>query len=75
MGDLVPVFIQETLPGDKFKVNLEHLIRFQPLLAPIMHRVNVYTHFSLYLIVLYGINGKTLLQVVEKVQIHLLSLK
>ena len=45
MGDLVPVFIQETLPGDKFKVNLEHLIRFQPLLAPIMHRVNVYTHF------------------------------
>ena len=45
MGDLVPVFIQETLPGDKFKVNLEHLIRFQPLLAPIMHRVNVFTHF------------------------------
>lgn len=45
MGDLVPVFLQETLPGDKFKVNMEHLIRFQPLLAPIMHRVNVYTHF------------------------------
>ena len=45
MGELVPVFLQETLPGDKFKVNMEHLIRFQPLLAPIMHRVNVYTHF------------------------------
>ena len=45
MGDLVPVFLQETLPGDRFKVNMEHLIRFQPLLAPIMHRVNVYTHF------------------------------
>ena len=45
MGDLVPIFMQETLPGDQFKVNIEHLIRFQPLLAPIMHRVNVYTHF------------------------------
>ena len=45
MGDLVPIFLQETLPGDRFKVNMEHLIRFQPLLAPIMHRVNVYTHF------------------------------
>ena len=45
MGDLVPIFLQETLPGDQFKVNIEHLIRFQPLLAPIMHRVNVYTHF------------------------------
>ena len=45
MGDLVPCFVQEVIPGDKFKVNMEHLIRFQPLLAPIMHRVNVYTHF------------------------------
>ena len=45
MGDLVPIFLQETLPGDQFKVNIEHLIRFQPLLAPIMHRVNVYIHF------------------------------
>nr|QJB18773.1 MAG: major capsid protein [Microvirus sp.] len=45
MGDLVPCLVQEVIPGDKFRVTMEHLIRFQPLLAPMMHRVNVYTHF------------------------------
>jgi len=45
MAKLVPVFLQETIPGDKFRVNTECLLRFQPLLAPIMHRVNVYVHF------------------------------
>lgn len=45
MGDLVPCMVQEVIPGDKFRVTMEHLIRFQPLLAPMMHRVNVYTHF------------------------------
>lgn len=45
MGDLVPIFMQETLPGDKFRVNTEILLRLQPLISPVMHRVNVYTHF------------------------------
>lgn len=45
MGDLVPCMVQEVIPGDKFRVTMEHLIRFQPLLSPMMHRVNVYTHF------------------------------
>lgn len=45
MGELVPIFCEETLPGDKFRVNTEMLLRFQPLISPIMHRVNVYTHF------------------------------
>nr|WAE43389.1 MAG: major capsid protein [Microviridae sp.] len=45
MGDLIPVYVQEILPGDKFKVNTEVLVRFAPMLAPIMHRVNVYTHY------------------------------
>lgn len=45
MGELVPSFIQEVIPGDSFKVDFEALLRFQPLLAPIMHRVNVYQHF------------------------------
>lgn len=44
-GQLVPFFCQEVLPGDTFKVNVEQLVRFAPLIAPIMHRVNVYTHF------------------------------
>jgi len=45
MGDLVPVLMQEVIPGDKFRINMEQLVRFMPLVAPMMHRVNVYTHF------------------------------
>lgn len=45
MADLTPVFLQEVIPGDRFKVNMEALVRFQPLLAPIMHRINVYIHY------------------------------
>ena len=45
MGDLVPVLCQEVVPGDKFRINMEQLVRFMPLVAPMMHRVNVYTHF------------------------------
>lgn len=45
MGDLVPCMVQEVIPGDKFRVNMEHMIRLQPLQSPMMHRVNVFTHF------------------------------
>ncbi|AXH77714.1 MAG: major capsid protein [Microviridae sp.] len=45
MGDLVPIYLQEVLPGDKFRVNTEMLMRFAPLVSPVMHRINVYTHF------------------------------
>lgn len=45
MGELVPIMIQEVLPGDRFKVTSEMLIRMAPMLAPMMHRVNAYTHF------------------------------
>lgn len=45
MGELVPILVQEIVPGDKFKVNTEMLLRMAPMLAPMMHRVNVFTHF------------------------------
>lgn len=45
MGDLVPILCQEVLPGDSFQVNTESLIRLAPLISPMMHRVNVSTHF------------------------------
>lgn len=45
MGKLVPILVQEVLPGDKFRVNTEIMLRFAPMLAPIMHRVNVFTHY------------------------------
>ncbi|MEM3318499.1 MAG: major capsid protein [Thermoplasmatales archaeon] len=45
MGDLVPILCEEVIPGDTFKMNSEVFLRMAPLVAPIMHRVNVYTHF------------------------------
>ncbi len=45
MGDLVPVFLQEVVPGDRFRIRVETMIRMMPMLAPLMHRVNIWTHF------------------------------
>lgn len=38
MGKLVPVCVLEVLPGDKFTIGAESLIRFAPLVSPVMHR-------------------------------------
>ena len=45
MGDLVPILCQEILPGDRFRVDSEAFIRFAPMLAPIMHKVDVFVHY------------------------------
>lgn len=45
MGKLVPVLVQEVLPGDKFNIETETLIRFAPLVAPVMHNIKVFTHY------------------------------
>lgn len=45
MAKLVPILCEEVVPGDKWKCNTEVLLRYAPMLAPIMHRVNVYTHY------------------------------
>lgn len=44
MGYLVPIMCQEVLPGDRFRVNTELMGRMSPLLAPVMHRINVFVH-------------------------------
>lgn len=45
MGELIPAYIQDVVPGDRFQVNSEIMLRLAPMLAPIMHRVNVYMHY------------------------------
>lgn len=45
MGKLVPILCQAVVPGDTFKVSTEAMIRFAPMIAPIMHRVDVYVHY------------------------------
>lgn len=44
-GELTPFLVQEVLPGDKFKVGEQHLVRFAPLIHPIMQNVNVFMHY------------------------------
>lgn len=45
MGELIPVMVSEILPGDRFKVITSQMIRMAPMLAPIMHRVDVSVHY------------------------------
>ena len=45
MGELIPIMCDEVVPGDFFKVGNELVIRFQPLVAPILHEINAYVHY------------------------------
>lgn len=45
MGELYPFYVQDVLPHDTIKVNQEYLLKTHPLIAPIMHRVDVYQHY------------------------------
>jgi len=45
MGQLIPVCADEMVPGDKFSITNEIVIRWQPLIKPILHEVNVFTHY------------------------------
>lgn len=45
MGNLVPVLAMEVVPTDQINLGSSAMIRFAPLLAPIMHRVDVSIHY------------------------------
>lgn len=45
MGNLVPIMVMDCIPGDKVSIGTESLIRFAPLVSPMMHRVNVFMHY------------------------------
>lgn len=45
MGKLIPILVEDVLPGDTWRVKTDIVVRLEALLAPIMHRVDVYTHF------------------------------
>lgn len=42
MGELIPTLLEEVNPGDQFKAKATVLVRFAPMVAPMMHRVNVF---------------------------------
>jgi hypothetical protein len=45
IGQLVPVMAEEVLPGDVFEIANENMIRAQPMVAPLYHRLRAYTHY------------------------------
>lgn len=45
MGNLTPILTLECVPGDKFDIGCESLIRFAPMIAPVMHRMDVSMHY------------------------------
>lgn len=45
IGKITPISVMECVPGDSFNIKTTQLVRFAPLLAPIMHESSVYCHF------------------------------
>ena len=45
MGELTPILTMECIPGDKFDLSCESMIRFAPMIAPVMHRMDVTMHY------------------------------
>lgn len=45
MGYIYPVWIEEAVPGDIFDIGYQMVIRMQPILAPIMHEIDVFVGY------------------------------
>lgn len=45
MGVLTPVSVLECIPGDKWNIRTEVMLRMAPMVAPVMHNVTVTTHY------------------------------
>lgn len=45
MGELIPTMVTEVIPGDEFNIQQENFVRLAPMLAPVMHMINITTHF------------------------------
>lgn len=45
MGVLMPFLCMDVIPGDKVSISSATLLRFAPMIAPVMHRVSVYQHY------------------------------
>lgn len=45
MGGLYPFFCEEVVPNDTWYLRSECMLRFAPLVAPVMHNINVHMHY------------------------------
>ena len=44
MGQLIPVLCDEAVPGDIWTIGNQTVIRFNPLVSPVLHEINMYLH-------------------------------
>lgn len=45
LGQLIPVLAEEVVPGDTWKIGIEAVVRFMPMVAPILHEINMFVHY------------------------------
>lgn len=45
MGNLIPVACIDVVPGDRFRIGCESMVRLAPMVSPVMHRVDIYKHW------------------------------
>lgn len=45
VGDVIPFYVDEVLPGDTFKVKTSKVVRMQPLVTPIMDNIYLDTYY------------------------------
>lgn len=45
MGKLIPIMVMDCFPGDNVHISAESLLRFAPMVAPVMHRSDVTMHY------------------------------
>lgn len=45
IGALIPTLCTEVIPGDMFDIRSSQMVRFMPLVSPVMHRFDVYMHY------------------------------
>lgn len=45
MGRIIPILMDEAIPGDTWEIGNDILVRLQPLAAPLMHDITVDVHY------------------------------
>lgn len=45
MGQIIPIMCDEVVPGDFFKIGNQAVVRFQPLVAPVLHQIDMTVHY------------------------------
>lgn len=45
LGEIIPVYLQDLIPNTSWRCSTHGLVRFLPMIAPIMDNVDMYVHF------------------------------